>query len=470
MIKNYTSSVLFFSICMIIMYLMNNNYNINFAQNVDDFFNGYFTSILNRYYLYKPLFFLFLFILPMFMFFLLYHGILFLTKGFSHIDTDENVKEFFIIKFFRWYAYIINFLLSYVNILLVFCSFFIMIIIGFQQCFFTLEFLIDLIFDTKLLIWREYANKILMTNFNILMCLLIVYSVILLKYIYIFYVKTNFPIYKFSKINLTYWLTSFHSKLNNNYHIAYVIDKLLYKYVISGHQGIKYYLKKFELGSIARILFVFLISKILKIIYFITKPILKLVKAKYFYYLTLPIIYIVTFIFNFIISTLYNTLKYFIAFSTFFIYISQVIMWIFISLFALFLILDINSITFNFTIHNYSIYMIFINLLTFIVMNTFLALLVYVIIPEFNIYSNPSVVKEYFEYNIRNLETKIEKIRTLIFAIVSLLLVIVILSYFSYMYGKDIDYFTLYNEFQSKVKILHYTVFNSIDRWFSKYV
>ena len=158
------------------------------------------------------------------------------------------------------------------------------------------------------------------------------------------------------------------------------------------------------------------------------------------------------------------------SFSTFFIYMSQVIAWIIISLCALFLILYINSITFNFILHNHSIYMIFVNILTFIVMNTFLALLVYVIIPEFSMYSNPSVVKESFEYNIKNLETRIEKIRTLIFAVISLILVIVILAYFGYMYGKDIDYSTLYNEFQSKVKMLHYTVFNSIDRWLSKYV
>ena len=470
MYKNYNSSVLLFIICILIFYLLFNRYYVNLALNIDLIFDGYFTMILNRYYLYKPLFFLFIFILPMFMLSLLWYGVSMLTNTNSDSKIDENINEFLIIKFFRWYAYKIDTYLEYINKLLVLFGLFCMITIFIQQCFFTLGFLIDFIFNTRLLTWNEYGNKILMINFGILMCLFVVYFVLTLKYIYFFYVKTNFPIYKFSKINLTYWLTASHNKLNNNYHIAYVIDKALHKYVISGHQGIKYYLKKFELGSIARIIFIFLISKILKIIYLITKPVLIFIKAKYFYYLTLPFIYIFTFIFNFIISTLYNALKYFIAFSTFFIYMSQVIAWIIISLCALFLILYINSITFNFILHNHSIYMIFVNILTFIVMNTFLALLVYVIIPEFSMYSNPSVVKESFEYNIKNLETRIEKIRTLIFAVISLILVIVILAYFGYMYGKDIDYSTLYNEFQSKVKMLHYTVFNSIDRWLSKYV
>ena len=185
----------------------------------------------------------------------------------------------------------------------------------------------------------EFHKDILRFNFTLLLCIVPLYSVLIFKLIYLFYVKTNYPVPKLSKINVTSWINVLHNKLNNNNHIATVIDTFFETYIIDGKEGFLFYLKRFELGSIARILLVVVIKRLLRIIYFITRPILVLLKAKYFYYLLLPFVYIITFVFNFVFSFVYNVIKYFISFLTFIIYTSQVILWTVLSIAVLFFIL-----------------------------------------------------------------------------------------------------------------------------------
>lgn len=441
--KYYTSNVTLLLIYLFTMTIAYTNFNQNLRWLNNDVLDRYLSHLLYQSDLPIWQYLLLTLVIPLSLLFLIFIGVSSLNNVTLNKDAgllqeqnrpNSDVKEFFIVMLFRKYAYflesIIGFLVGILFFILLLAFGAALIKIG----LYNLGLLADGIFGSNWMSWRSVDKSVVEFNVMLLFCTVPLYVVLVFKLIYLFYVKTNFPMPSISKINVTSWLDSLHKKLNNDKHIASVIDQVFEKYVIDEKEGFSYYLKRFEIGSIARILFIVVFKTILKLVYLITRPILLLFKAKYFYYLLLPFVYIISFVFNFVFSLIYSLLKYVLAFTTFFVYISQVLMWITISILMLFLILLINSIAFETVLENYSSFAYIVsNLGAFIVINTFSALIVYVIIPEFSFYSNPVTVKQHFEKNIQSLgfDTK-EKIRTLLFAVFSL-----ILSFVAYYYLYD---------------------------------
>lgn len=432
--RYYTSNTTFIAILIGMFYIAEYKFYpiVNWVNK--NMLNSYITNLINTNNIDNFTYLMLILFIPLILVALLFIGLLSLNIVSYNTEAkklqDENmrieVKEFFIVKLFRNYAYIIEKVLNLINYLLFF-----FIILNFffllgRIALYNLGFVVDLMFDTSWMIWSQKGKDIIVFNFSFFLCLIPIYSVLLLKIIYVFYINTNFPVPSLSKINLTSWINIFHSKLNNDKHIASVLDSLFENYIIDGKEGIGFYLKRFELGSIGRILFVILFKNILRVFYFITRPILILFKAKYFYYLSLPFVYLITFSFNFILSIAFNIIKYLVAFISFSIYISQVFAWIIVSILMLGVILLINTIAFETVLIDYTnLSYLVSNIAAFLYMNTFSALIVYIIIPEFSFYSNPLTIKNNFVHNLQSLNTNSERKRTFIFLFISITLVFI---------------------------------------------
>lgn len=460
--KYYTSNTTFFTILFGMFYLGEYKFYpiVNWANK--NIFNKYMTDLVNMPNIDNFTYLMLILFIPLFFTFLLFIGLIALNivsyNPSAEVLQDENMetdaKEFLVIKLFRKYAYIIEKILFYISVLSFFFIAFAFIVTLARIALYNLGFVVDAIFDSSWMLWDDKGKDIILYNFAFFLCLIPIYFVLIFKLIYLYYVKTNFPMPTLSKINLTSWINILHSKLNNDKHIALVIDSLIENHVVEGNEGIGFYLKKFELGSVSRILFIIILKNILRVFYFITRPILVLFKAKYIYYLSLPFVYIFTYTFNLIVTIFYNILKYLLAFTTFNIYISQVFMWMLISLGMFILILLINTVAFEMVLKDYTSFSYLVsNLVTFIIINTFSALVVYIIIPEFNFYSNPMIVKKRFEENMQSLGSNRKgKIRTLSFAIVSLILSFVIYFYLAKIVADEYNLYsfeTIFNYFES---------------------
>jgi len=369
-----------------------------------------------------------IFILPAVLFIMM--GIAFnLLFGKSEsIEETEDYKEYFIIEFFKFYAMLLefgSFWLIKIIFFIVMLKFGIILIASILG---TLGFIVDTLFSTNLITYTKYKEDIVGVNTILFLIDTILYTIILIKYSYNFYVSMNFPVFKHFFIDAMQWLREMHKSFKSDAHIAMALDNFFDKNIQDNKAGFAYYIKKFEIANIARILILMILRFITKALYYITRPVLVLLKAKYFYYLFFPIIWVVSFGVNLLLTLIYLSAKLLLSVITSVWYYANVVFWFVLQLSVPLLILTGNYIGFHYFLNNmpetdYFTYVMY-NLFTFITFNTLIVMLQYNVLKEYEYYYNPYLVGKNFLFNYNQLPSIAQKVTIVFVSVMSMVFVI----------------------------------------------